>query len=241
MAPKRGVGPAPLLVFDMDGVLVDVSASFRAAIRRTVTALGGSPVTHAEIQALKNAGGFNNDWDLSRELLRLRGLEVERRLVIETFNGFYLGTQGRSPGLILRERWLLKPALLDQLRRRFRLAIFTGRPRADAQFTLRQFGMAAAFHPLLALEDVAAQKPSPEGLQQLQRQFAPAPIAAYVGDTVDDARCAAAARVPFIGILATALHHRAQLEALFRQIGCCHIATNVTAAARYLLELDAEA
>ncbi|MGH9480935.1 MAG: HAD family hydrolase [Terriglobales bacterium] len=234
MAPKRGESAKPLLVFDLDGVLVDVTASFRTAVRRTVGALGGGRVTQAEIQALKNAGGYNNDWDLSRELLRRRGLAVERAQVIETFNRFYLGNGG-GEGLIRRERWLLPRRELAALRRRYRLAIFTGRPRADAGFTLRHFGVAGAFETVVALEDVTEPKPAPEGLERLRRAHAPAPLAAYVGDTVDDARCAATAGVPFIGILAPRLHHRSQLAALFGETGNVGVAPDVTAAIRMFL------
>ncbi len=236
MAPKR-VGSAGaaagMLVFDLDGVLVDVTASFRVAIVRTVAALGGGGVEAAEVQALKNAGGFNNDWDLSRELLRRRGREVAREEVMAVFNRIYLGAAGANDGLILQEKWLLPMPLLRALRRRHRLAIFTGRPRADAAFTLRHFGVESAFEALLGLEDVAAQKPDPEGLLRLQREHGP--LAAYLGDTVDDARCAAAVPLPFIGIVAPGLEQGAELEARLGAIGCQWLAPDIAAAATHLL------
>jgi len=68
-----------LLIFDMDGVLVDVSRSYRETIQRTVdiyleTCLGfgrgkGRLVTKEDIFLFKSAGGFNNDWDLTSSLL----------------------------------------------------------------------------------------------------------------------------------------------------------------------------
>jgi len=68
-----------ILIFDMDGVLIDVSRSYRETIQRTVqiyleTCLGfekgkkGS-VTKEDISLFKSAGGFNNDWDLTSGLL----------------------------------------------------------------------------------------------------------------------------------------------------------------------------
>jgi HAD superfamily phosphatase len=57
----------------MDGVLVDVRASYRDCIIATVARLtNGQAVTHDEIQAYKNQGGFNNDWLLSRPRFRNR-------------------------------------------------------------------------------------------------------------------------------------------------------------------------
>ena len=68
-----------ILIFDMDGVLIDVSRSYRETIQRTVqiyleTCLGfekrnRGPVTKEDISLFKSAGGFNNDWDLTSALL----------------------------------------------------------------------------------------------------------------------------------------------------------------------------
>ena len=71
--------PLDILVFDMDGVLIDVSDSYRKTIAKTVqiyleTCLGfkkGSAplITEEHISSFKMAGGFNNDWDLTSGLL----------------------------------------------------------------------------------------------------------------------------------------------------------------------------
>ena len=71
--------PLDILVFDMDGVLIDVSESYRKTIAKTVqiyleTCLGfkkGSAplITGEHIASFKMAGGFNNDWDLTSGLL----------------------------------------------------------------------------------------------------------------------------------------------------------------------------
>jgi len=68
-----------ILIFDMDGVLIDVSRSYRETIQRTVqiylkTCLSfkdgeAEPVTKEDISLFKSAGGFNNDWDLTSGLL----------------------------------------------------------------------------------------------------------------------------------------------------------------------------
>jgi HAD superfamily hydrolase (TIGR01548 family) len=53
------------IVLDIDGVLVDVGDSYRRAITETVERLYGESFPDDAIQALKNAGGFNNDWELT--------------------------------------------------------------------------------------------------------------------------------------------------------------------------------
>jgi len=68
-----------ILIFDMDGVLIDVSKSYRKTIQRTTqlyleTCLGLERkrkdwITNEEISLFKSVGGFNNDWDLTSGLL----------------------------------------------------------------------------------------------------------------------------------------------------------------------------
>jgi HAD superfamily phosphatase len=68
-----------ILIFDMDGVLIDVSRSYRKAIQRTIqiyleTCLGferkrGDWVANEEISLFKSAGGFNSDWDVTSGFL----------------------------------------------------------------------------------------------------------------------------------------------------------------------------
>ena len=52
----------PLIVFDMDGVLVDVTESYRETIVQTVEHFTGMTITREQIQDYKNQGGWNDDW-----------------------------------------------------------------------------------------------------------------------------------------------------------------------------------
>ena len=56
---------ADSVVLDIDGVLVDVADSYRRAIVETVDLVYDDTIARGEIQAFKDAGGFNNDWDLT--------------------------------------------------------------------------------------------------------------------------------------------------------------------------------
>jgi haloacid dehalogenase superfamily, subfamily IA hydrolase, TIGR01548 len=50
------------VVFDVDGVLIDVADSYRRAIVESVRQVYDEPVSRELIQPFKDAGGFNNDW-----------------------------------------------------------------------------------------------------------------------------------------------------------------------------------
>jgi HAD superfamily hydrolase (TIGR01548 family) len=53
------------VIFDIDGVLIDVRRSYRRAIVETIAREHGATIDQATVDRFKQAGGFNNDWDLT--------------------------------------------------------------------------------------------------------------------------------------------------------------------------------
>jgi HAD superfamily phosphatase len=184
-----------IIVFDMDGVLVDVSESYRETIVRTVAHFTGRTIERAIIQRYKNQGGWNNDWELSQRICADLGVAVEYDAVVEYFNHLFL-----DGGLIHRERWLPRPGLLEGLASRYELAIFSGRNMLEAGITLGREGWQGRFL-MVCSDDVAKPKPDPEGLLRIMARR-PGKELLYIGDAVDDARSARAAGVAFFGIAA---------------------------------------
>ena len=201
-----------VIVFDMDGVLVDVADSYRETIARTVEFFTGERATPEQIQDYKNHGGWNNDWLLSQRIAADRGVKVDVREVAAKFDGFFLGE-----GLIHRERWIAAPGLMERLSARYELDIFTGRPRREAEITLEREGWLGRFF-LISLDDVRSEKPSPDGLLKI-RAAKPGKNMLYLGDTVDDARAGVAAGVPFVGIASPGSVRREEAEKRLREEG----------------------
>ena len=85
---------AKLIVFDMDGVLIDVSGSYRETVRRTAKLFfQQSPSSEklpeplfplADLAAVKQSGGLNNDWDLSCLTINLLFNQIEKPPVYES-------------------------------------------------------------------------------------------------------------------------------------------------------------
>jgi HAD superfamily hydrolase (TIGR01548 family) len=202
----------PVLVFDMDGVLVDVADSYRAAIASTVEHFGGRAISHDLIQQYKNSGGWNNDWALSAKLiLDTANVEVPYDEIVAVFQDHFLGKN--NDGLILRERWIPADSLLEKLAVTHRLAIFTGRPRAEIDFTLTRFVPNVEWSKIIADGEVANAKPAPDGLIAIAAAHSGSALI-HFGDTVDDAQSARAAGVRFIGVAdARSEGHRELLEA----------------------------
>lgn len=207
---KRGV-----IAFDMDGVLVEVGDSYRESIVQTVKHFSGETITRDRIQVYKNAGGWNNDWALSQKILSDLGVEVAYETVVEQFNRLFLGENG-TPGLISRERWMVRAGVMERLAERFHLAIFTGRLLYEAEITLKRFTNPCPFDPIVCADHVVNPKPHPEGLFAI-RKARPEGEIFYLGDTVDDARSARAAGVPFIGVVAKEHSRRAEVLRLFEE------------------------
>jgi HAD superfamily phosphatase len=204
-----------ILVFDMDGVLVEVSESYRETVVQTVRHFSGKTITRDLIQDYKNRGGWNNDWALSQRILRDLGHEVQYADVIQEFNKLFLGHNG-TEGLINRERWIPRAGVFEALAQRFQLAIFSGRLRAEADITLRRSAGGLCFDPIVCNEDVRCGKPHPEGLLKIAAEN-PGKRLLYFGDIVDDARASRAAGVPFVGVVAPGHSSRDEIIRLFRE------------------------
>ena len=130
-----------MIVFDMDGVLAEVTESYREAIVQTVEHFTGQRIARDSIQDYKNQGGWNNDWALSQKIAADLGVEVPYDTVVDYFNEIFIGEQRRRPDPA-RAAGFRKPGLLERLRERFGLAIFTGRLQYEAEITLKRFAPA---------------------------------------------------------------------------------------------------
>jgi HAD superfamily phosphatase len=214
-----------MIVFDMDGVLVEVSESYRATIVETVRLFTGQSIARELIQEYKNQGGWNNDWLLSQKICADLGHAIDLDTVTTRFNEIFFGDDGR-PGLMERERWLPLPGMLERLNTRFDFGIFTGRLRFEAQMTLDRFAKTLPIAAMVGADDIEQQKPHPEGLLKIAALDQARPLL-YVGDTVDDARASLAAGVPFVGVAADTHGHRAELIHLFKQEQAAHIIENI--------------
>jgi histidinol-phosphate aminotransferase len=200
------------LLFDMDGVLVDVSGSYRAAI--VGTAMGfGVQLLDDEISRAKAKGGANNDWELTLRLLAAHGVESSLAEVTRRFEALYQGTPGK-PGLRSTERLLISGESLARMAARLPLAIVTGRPRKDAQRFLDEAGIGAHFKALVSMDD-GPLKPDPAPVRLALQRLGVA-RAWMLGDTQDDMAAARAAAVVPVAVLPPGESRAEYREALTR-------------------------
>lgn len=200
---RNGRAAAPSLtpeaiLFDLDGVLADVSRSYREAIRATA-ATYGVELSAADIATRKAAGNANDDWVVTTELIAGAGRSVPLREVTERFEELYQGTE-RDSGLRELESLTVPVEWLASLAARLPLAIVTGRPRADAERFLNRFAIRQFFSAVVTRED-GPLKPNPAPVQLALSQLG-IQRAWFLGDTPDDVVSALAAAVIPIGVVA---------------------------------------
>jgi phosphoglycolate phosphatase-like HAD superfamily hydrolase len=289
-----------LIVFDMDGVIIDVSASYRDVVRHTAglffqPAEGAHKLPDplfelADLAAVKQSGSLNNDWDLTYLVIKLlfslihqtaihesrdpweryheniRSCDVtplaaflrsrdkplvsllaqhgklenefiktlhegdvgSGNIIKQIFQEIYLGpdlfrsTYHLDPavyhgaGFILKERLLIDRHILDELSKSNVLAVATGRPKAEADYPLKQFKLNQYFSMMMTLDDclkeenrilaeegrnVSLSKPDPFMLDAIAKacreNFR---YCYYIGDMPDDMLAAARSETKFKGI-----------------------------------------
>ena len=146
------------LLFDLDGVLCDVSSSQTKAIIET-TAGFGVVVTTSQVQLAKAAGHTNDDWELTRRLCADGGVEVPAGEIKRRFESLYQGDERRN-ALKHNESLLVDRRLLARWAGKLPLGVVTGRPRTDAEDFLGQFGLAELMSVVVTRDD-APLKPDP--------------------------------------------------------------------------------
>ena len=204
---------SPLVVFDIDGVVRDVSHSYRRALADTVEHFteGGFRPTMADIDDLKSEGIWNNDWVGSQELT-YRYFESQGRdrqsanLDYETIKDFfqkkYRGSNPEDPttwdGYINDEPLLATPDYFASLTAAgLRWGFFSGATPGSAKYVLGD--RLNLDNPVLVAMGDAPDKPDPTGLfQVVETLMGPdnkgQPIVVYAGDTAADMKTVLLAR-----------------------------------------------
>ena len=176
----------------MDGVLVDVSKSYRVAIKQTAEYfLKNKKISYNEIQKYKEKGGLNNDWDCTQAILQDNGVNKSRDEIQQKFDEICVG------GVIDNETLIVDLKLLDQISKKYNLAIITGRPRRDAEYTIKKFGLDKYFKTVLTLDEFSDKS---DGINFCIEKFN-SKKAIYIGDTVDDIKAANDSNIDSIGII----------------------------------------
>jgi len=213
--------PAPriqpeILIFDVDGVLVDVRQTFWRSAIETIRFLTGKRVTHAELHRWKGKPGNNDDWRMVANWATALGTPTTYEQAREAFGKFYWGAGGQA-GNVRREKIMVTAAQISRWAAHYELNLFTGRNRREYEFTFSKWRGSVHFQTVVTMDDVKKMKPHPEGLYKILGKRDPS-SALYLGDNIDDALAARDAGVPFAAIIAPGEHNYRKRAAMFREL-----------------------
>jgi HAD superfamily phosphatase len=212
----RGKLDPKILIFDVDGVLVDVKETYWRSGLQTIQFLTGKKPTWAEFREWKRQPGNNDDWTMVSRWATALGVPTTYEEAREAFQPFYWGRDGQ-PGNVDKEKLLVTPKLIQRWASRRELNLFTGRTRLEFAYTFEKWPAARSFRTVITMDD-ANKKPDPEGLRIILNRR-DAKTALYVGDNIDDALAAKALRMPFIAILSKRADDYLKRARRFRQLG----------------------
>ena len=225
--------PRPkILIFDVDGVLIDVRGTYGRSALETVRYLSGKRATYAELRKWKNKPGYNDDWRMTADWVTSLGRPTTYQQARTAFEKFYWGTEGKL-GNVRNEKFLITPAQIVRLAQRFELDVFTGRNRREYSFSFDQWPCVSHFRTVVTMDDVKNVKPHPEGLLKILAERDPA-SALYIGDNIDDALAARAAGVPFVAVVRPGEQGARQRAGRFRQLGALAVLPRASALSAWL-------
>ncbi|BAQ62442.1 predicted phosphatase [Geminocystis sp. NIES-3708] len=195
-----------IIIFDIDGVIRDVTGSYRRALADTVEHFTNNNYRPSmdDIDNLKGEGIWNNDWEGSQELIyryfesmgKSRGdVTYTYEEIVNFFQRRYRGSQPDKPetweGYITTEPLLLTQEYFTTLTtKNSAWGFFSGATRGSAEYILKH--RLALENPLLVAMEDAPGKPDPTGLflavkliEEKLSLLSSLPVV-YLGDTVAD-------------------------------------------------------
>ena len=167
-----------LVVFDLDGTLVDSHRDIGDATNAVITDLGGAPLEQSVITSLVGEGAAV----LIRRAIDRAGLEVDLRDALDSFLVHYdarlLATTVPYPGMV---------SALEALNHGRRLAVLTNKPQQPSERILDGLGLRRFFAEVIGGDTPYGRKPNPAGLVALMANAEVAPHETLlVGDSPVD-------------------------------------------------------
>jgi len=175
-----------LVIFDLDGVLVDTGKVMKEAFSTAYAAVAGAgPPPFAEY----------------RRYLGAPLDEIVRKMKLPPNMGPHFREASKRLAHLVRPYPRIISVLDLFKKHEYTLALFTGKDFDRTRDLLQRLRMERFFDSIVTGDDVKKGKPDPEGLLQiLERTNTEAQRALFVGDSTYDIVCARRAEVPSIGV-----------------------------------------
>lgn len=184
--------PRRLVVFDLDGTLIDSRRDLADSANALIEERGGTPLAVGTITNMVGEGAAV----LVRRALTAAGLDPDESSALPRFLALY------DERLLVHTRpYNGIPRALDALGQRATLAVLTNKPQHHSEAVLRGLDLAGRFAWIIGGDTAFGRKPAPAGLLELARRAGASTEGAaaniedvlLVGDSAIDLRTARAA------------------------------------------------
>lgn len=187
---------APLVVFDLDGTLIDTAPDLVSSLNHTIGTAGLEPVTYDDLTYLVGHGGqvmIQRAFALRGQDLRQDDLPAMLKIFVDHYAQGMPGESRPYPGLI---------SALDRLETAgFRLAVCTNKLEGLARRLIEGLGLTSRFAAITGGDTFAVRKPEAAHLLETVRLAGGAPArTVMIGDSLNDVLVARNAGVPSIGV-----------------------------------------
>ena len=187
---------APLLVFDLDGTMIDTAADLIAALNTTMAQIGLPAIPVAEVGHLVGAGGRV----MIERGLRHHGIDPASR-DLDALQATFVAVYGEAMPGVSRPFPGLLPALDRFEAAGWRLAVCTNKTEALSRRLLAGLGLTDRLAAICGGDTFARRKPHADHLLGTIRAAGGHPDhAVMVGDSRADIEAARNAGVPVVGV-----------------------------------------
>ncbi|MDQ0453872.1 phosphoglycolate phosphatase [Rhizobium paknamense] len=186
----------PVIIFDLDGTLVDTAPDLMASLNHTIAARDLEPVTYDDLTHLVGQGARM----MIERAFRLRGQSVSDEEMPDLMNRFIAHYGANMPGDSKPYPGLVQA--LDRLKAAdFTLAVCTNKLEGLARTLLDGLGLTHYFAAITGGDTFTMRKPDAGHiLGTLERAGAAGAPALMVGDSVNDILAAKNAGIPSIAV-----------------------------------------
>ncbi|MDA1197156.1 MAG: HAD hydrolase-like protein [Nanoarchaeota archaeon] len=188
-----------MLLFDLNGVLVDTSQPSCAAIKKTAEFFLGRVLDDNIIDSAPG-NGLDECYETCEKLiLNNGGYSIRKHSIMKKFQEYY---QGRNfNGHILDEKPLVDKKMLQSLKR-YTLTIATERSEKDAEFSLQRAGLLPFFKHIVSYNNPDEEAPPASYLEKtIKKLKATKESTMFIGGHPYGLQVSQEAAIPYIAII----------------------------------------
>ena len=220
-----------MLIFNLDGIIVDSTESYLKTIIKTVEYFLGYEISLNEVIMTKNKGKMSCNWETVKYLLSIHDKDIELGKIITIF-------QNILTEYIDKEKLLISKEIFEELSKNYDMVIFSGRLMEEVKYTLKKFDIDKYFYFYITSDDLPKNmlKPNPKGVYEIL-EHCPYKTIKYLGSSVDDIIAANSADVESIGVIPPFTDNNTMVNN-YRHLGVNYILNDVKNISSFLYDIE---